>query len=353
MPQGCEILINGASDAGLDTPTLVRVTEEAGAASSYSLFFDLRIADGTVPLLEDERLGPDADLAVRVRAGGGQAVLVRGPVTAQGISLKPGAADSVLEVCGADVSIKLGREVKVRVWPTVTDEAAISQLLGDAALTPRVTMPTTVSYDESKNVLVQRETDLHLIRRLSRHQGCWLWLTYEAASAAPSAHIARPPVDADTEVHFYMDGEQRNIEAVRIDWNSERITAADSDARDSFAADDLSGTVERSPLSALADHALADILSQPRRARLTAAVDEAGDLQTRSEAALIEQAWFVSATLSVTERVLKNVVRAPSIAELHGVGHRHSGRWLVARVVHEIDDQDHRMQVTLVRNAWN
>lgn len=285
--------------------------------------------------------------------GDANAVLVRGPVTRQRISVMTGGEGSVLEVIGADVTIELAREHKVHVWPTTTDSAAITELITGAGLAPQVMLPTTVTHTETKNSLVQREPDLHLIRRLARRNGCWLWLEYEPMSATPTVHVERPPVSQPPAVKLYLNGDQRNIDEAVIEWDVERVVASDAADRDVFGASDMDGSVDRSPLSGLADQGLADIVKKPRKARLTASVDDAGELMTRSEAALIEEGWFVRATLSVRARVLKQVVRAPSVVVLHGAGTRHSGKYMVSRVVHRIDDADHWMDVTLVRNGWN
>ena len=151
----------------------------------------------------------------------------------------------------------------------------------------------------------------------------------------------------------HLEGADRNVEEATIEWDVERVVSTDAANRDSFGATDMDGSVEKSPLSTLADKALADIVSSPRRARLTVPVDDAGDLIVRSEAALIEQGWFASVSLAGRAKRLKQVVRAHSLVALHGAGARHSGNYLVARVVHRIDADDHLMSVTLVRNGWN
>jgi hypothetical protein len=38
---------------------------------------------------------------------------------------------------------------------------------------------------------------------------------------------------------------------------------------------------------------------------------------------------------------------------LTGAGSRHSGKYLVARVSHQIDATDHVMEAELIRNGWN
>lgn len=353
MPKGCDILPNAAPDPSLAQPARVQVTEAVGAATTFSLFYDFHIENGDLALLKESRLGPEAEIALRVPDGDGSAILVRGPVTRQRVSVLTGGASSVLEVIGGDVTVALAREHKVHVWPSTTDAGAITDILSSAGLIPAVNLPSTVVHVETKSALVQREPDLHLIRRLARRNGCWVWLEYDPVAATPTVHVERPPVDSTPDIEFYLAGDSRNIDEAVIDWDVERVVAADAANRDVFGADDLDGSVDRSPLSGLADQTLVDIVSKPRKARLSVPADDAGDLKTRSEAALIEEGWFVRASLSVRMRVLKRAVRSPSVVQLHGAGSRHSGKYLVSRVNHRIDDDDHWMDITLIRNGWN
>ena len=192
-----------------------------------------------------------------------------------------------------------------------------------------------------------------VVRRLARRNGCWLWLEYDPVAAIPTARVERPPVNEPAAIHFYLAGPQRNLDKASIEWDVERVVATDAAHRDPFGATDMDGAADRSPLTGLADQALADIATITRKARLSVPVDDAGDLLVRSEAALIEAGWFVRAGLSIRAAVLKRVVRAHTVVELHGAGSRHSGKYLVARVAHRIDDADHWMDVTLMRNGWN
>lgn len=353
MPLGCEVLPNGAPDPTLAKPARVEVTEEVGASTTFALFYDFHIEEGDLALLKEPRLGPEAEIAVRVPDGDALAVLVRGPVTRQRISVVTGGEGSVLEVIGADATVAMAREAQVQVWPSISDADAITQLFGSAGIPPKVDLPSSVTHTETKNALVQREPDLHFIRRLARRNGCWVWLEYEPMAALASARVQRPPLDAEPAVELHLAGEKRNIDIATIEWDVERVVSADAAARDPFGGGDMDGATDRSPLSGLANLALADIVTKPRKARLTVPVDDAGDLMVRSEAALIEQGWFVTAKLTVRARRLRRVVRAHTVAALRGAGSRHSGKYLVWRVKHTIDDDDHTMDVTLVRNGWN
>jgi phage protein D len=354
MPLGCQILPNGLPDPTLPQPRVVEVTEEAGAATTWSLVFDVSIADDDIALLSDARLGPDARIGVQVADGDSVVTLVSGPVTQQRISLVSGGDGSQLEVIGGDASTALGREAKVRVWPATTDAAAIGQIVTTAGMNPAgVQLPAGITHSDQKNALVQRESDLHLVQRLARRNGCWFWIEYDRLTGLPSAQVRRPPVDQPPLAELSLAGSQRNIDEVVIQWDVDRVVATDANNRDGFASVDQSGGVDRSPLAPLGALALADIVKAPRRARLSVAVDDAGDLITRSEAALIDEGWFATATVSVRMRRLGKLLRVPGTVQLSGVGTRHSGTWLIARVVHRVDDDDHLMTVTLVRNGWN
>lgn len=353
MPLGAELLPNGLPDPSLAQPSRIEVVEAVGASTSFSLSYGFNIEDGDLPLLTEPRLGPDAELAVRVADGAASAVLVRGPVMRQSIRLVTGGEGSVLEVMGADLAIELEREHRLRVWPATTDAAAILDLVSTAGWLPQVNLPGSVVHTDTKNALVQRDSDLALLRRLARRNGCWFWLDYDPLSALPIAKVQRPPAGDTTRTHLYLNGPQRNVDEARIDWDVERVVSTQAGHRDVFGADDIDGSIDRSPLQGLADLALADVVQRPRTAQLSLPVDDAGDLIARSEAALIDDGWFVQATLQVKASVLHGLVRAHTVVELHGAGSRHSGRYLVWRVVHHIDDADHHMDVSLVRNAWN
>jgi phage protein D len=354
MALGCQILPNGLPDPTMAQPAIVEVVEAVGVCTTFSLFYDINIVDGDISLLSEDRLGPEQEIVIRAADGDDSAILVRGPVTQQRIGIMTGGEGSQLEVIGADVAATMGREARVKIWPSTTDAAAIMERLSSAQINPAgVSLPTSVVHSETKNALVQREPDLHFIRRLARRNGCWFWLEYDKLTGLATAQIKRPPVDGLPALNFNLAGAERNVDEVSIHWDTERIVSTDAANWDGFSASQQSGSVERSPLSTLGAKPLADIVTKPRRARLSLPVDDAGDLIARSEAALIDEGWFIEATVTVRARRLKRIVRVAQIVSLHGAGKRHSGNYLVSRVIHRIDDDDHLMTATLVRNGWN
>jgi hypothetical protein len=202
-------------------------------------------------------------------------------------------------------------------------------------------------------MLIQRETDLAFIRRLARRNGNLFWVTCDE-SGVETAHFKRPPLDgqAACDLVINLTDPRSNVTALEISWDVERPTKAVPAELDLNNLSDLSGEVERSPLTALGGTALADIVSDPRVVHVTAPIDDNGDLQARGEGAVIEASFFVRASGSTTLSALGKVLRAHTLVNLRGVGSRHSGLWLCSSVRHAMDQTEHVMEFELIRNGW-
>lgn len=351
MSLGAAILPDGLPDPTMPVPTSLQIVEALHQPTSYRLHYSFNSQDGDFALLSDAHLAPEKELAVLVMAGTVPSILVCGPVTRQQIAIEAGGAGSTVDVQGGDYCIAMDREDKAKIWSNVTDSLAVTAVLADHKLVPDVATTTTL-HTEFKHVLVQRETDLRFVRRLARRNGFWFWITSEAPKVN-IAHFKRFAPAGKPDVTLSINSKQANVEHVALEWDCERPVAAtlkDLNLSDKSVID---GSVDRSPLSGLAGNALADIVSEKRSVHLAVPADDAGDLTARAEALLIDHGWFVSARVVARLSVLKKLVRAHTTAALTGVGSRHSGNYVVSRVVHDIDAQDHVMTIDLIRNGWN
>ncbi len=352
MGLGVSIRVNGAPDETAASAALIEVTEQVGRPTTYRLEYSLDIASGDFPLLKESRLGPGSELSVLVPAAGSTECIVKGPVCGQEIRFAHGGAGSSLVVLGFDSLIKMDREDKAVAWSDLTDSAAVSSIISQAGLVPDVE-DTQAGHFETKHTLIQRETDLAFVRRLARRNGNLFWVSCDA-SGVETAHFKRPSLsgNAACDLVINLTDPRPNVTALEICWDVERPVQAHAAEVDLNDKSDISGSVEHSPLTALGGSGLGDIVAEPRAVHVHAPVDDSGDLQARSEGALIEASFFLRARGTTTLSALGKVLRAHTLVNLRGVGSRHSGLWFCAAVRHVVDLTEHRMEFELIRNGW-
>lgn len=352
MALGVALTLNGIADPSLVTPDSVDVVEAIGDPASYRLQFGLQINDGDFGLLTDDRFGPGSDLGVIVKKGDGQDLLVRGPVVGQNANIVHGGGGSTLSVMGADQSIRMNRENKAVLWADQTDSAAVQAVIASYGFAPDVQTTATL-HAELKHALVQRETDWDFVMRLARRNGYWFWLSFDALTGLTTAHFKSPPASDTPALELRINVPNPNVDQVALAFNVERAAAVNLAQLDFASNDTIEASIDASPLQGLASKGLAEIADEPVNQHFPVPVDDAGDLNSRGEAALIDHGWFVEVRLQAKASRLRDVIRAHTVVNLTGLGSRHSGHYLVAKVVHHIDADDHLMTADLIRNGWN
>jgi phage protein D len=351
MSLGALVSAAGIVDSGFPQPTSLLVDEGFMRPATFTLSYDTNIQDGDLAPLSHDALGPDCPVVIQVSVDGQMETLMKGSVLRQAASLQAGGEGS-LDVMGADATADMNREFRTKVWNDSTDAMIVQQILGQYGFIPQ-TDSTTGTHSESMHSLVQRETDLQFVHRLARRNGFWFWLRADGTGNLLTAHFRKPPLDDDSGVTLSIRNGQANVDDLALHWDTDRPTAVDAKQFDLVSLSANDGSLTRSPLNALGAKALADIVQHPRTTQLAIPASDQADLQARAESLLVESGWFVSARLTAKLSVLKKVVRAHSVVTLDGVGARHSGKYLVSGVLHDIRDSDHVMTIDLIRNAWN
>lgn len=350
MGLGIVIQVNGTTDAELAQAVRVEVVESMGRATMFKLLYHIDISEGDLPMLADSRLDPGSEITILVPTDNGTHCLVKGPVTGQRIHFQHGGAGSTLEVQGMDNTIAMDREAKSQVWDGVKDSDAVSAILGNYGFTPDVEA-TSAQHDADKHALVQRSSDLTFVQQLARRNGCLFWVSCDA-SGVETAHFKRPPLDEQSDVELIINLESPNIETFDIDWDVERPTSVETLQLDLNTLTDIDGGVDRTPQTLLAANGLAAIAGDTHSQFISAPSDDGGDLRARAEGALIESDWFIRARCAANLEVLRDLVRAHSVVTVRGAGSRHSGSYWVNQTEHIIDNVNHRMNIALLRNAW-
>src|SRR6266446_4064432 len=353
MAAGFSILFDDAPDETLGNAASVEVHECIGEPTSFRLHYALDITEGRLPLLKESALSAGAKIAIVAPVDDGLVCLVKGIVRGQEFHLEHGGEGSVLDVVGGDSTLAMDREDKASLWSDLTDSDAVNTIVGQYGFTPDVE-DTAAGHFEDKHVLVQRDTDLAFVRRLAARNGFLFWVTCDATSNVETAHFKRAPFSDEpaAELVLNLDDPPANIGALDVIWDAEAPASASVAQMDLNTRDNIDGSVESSPLAGLASQRFSAIGTTPRSLHLAVPVDDSGDLQARSEAALIEAELFIRARGQTTAHALGKVLRAHTIVKLRGAGARHSGKWLCHSVKHVLNAVEHRMEFELVRNGW-
>lgn len=351
MGLGIVIKVNGSPDAGLAEATQVEVYEQMGETTWYTIRYSEDVQDGELPGTVDGRFDPGSVLSILAGSGANLECLVKGPVGSQQIHLEHGGAGSWLELRGGDTSITMDREFKSEQWSNVTDGEAVMRILSTYGLIPDV-MTTNTRHLETKHSLIQRETDLRFIKRLARRNGCYFWISCNALGLE-TAHFQQPQLNGTPVQELVLNFEGNNVPSFDIQWDAERPTSVEGLQVDLSSKRDMNGAAPQTPQTALGTKNLLAITNDTRSVHISGPTDDAGNMQARSEGALIEADWFIKATCRTSLHGLGGLVRANTIVNVRGAGSRHSGKYYVAAVRHIIDATAHIMELELIRNAWN
>jgi hypothetical protein len=350
MTTGIAIAVNGQNDAELSQAISIEVSEQAGEASTFSLRYGVDILQGDLPYLIDKRLDAGSDISVIAYLDNMAHCLVKGPAHAHSIHLQHGGAGSTMDVKGSDTSIKMDRESRSTIWKDLTDSDAVQNILSKYGYTPDVET-TSAGHYENKHSLVQRESDFAFIRRLARRNGYYFWISCDALGME-TAHFKRPQLGGTPAAQLVINLDSPNISTLDINWDVERPTSIAGVQLDLNAKSNIDLSVLKTPQTILGDIGLIDITGDTRSVHLSAPANDAGDLQSRGEGALIEADWFIQASCQTTVAELGAIIRPHTVVELRGAGSRHSGKYFVSGVTHTINAIEHKMDIKLVRNGW-
>ena len=345
------VQVDGKSDDELiGAAATVEVCERIGEPTTYQLEFSLTDKDGDFPYLVDGRLGAGSELTIATSLDDKFDVLCKGQIYGQRIYLEHNVTDSRLLVLGGDKTFEMDRAIVKKVWTGKVSDA-ISSIL--SPYVDSVTVDTIdTKYDDKSHELVQVDTDLRFVRRLAKRYGHWFRVATDA-DVKTTAYFQRPALDGDPVATLKINADKdTNIDAIEIEWDVERPAIVKGDQLPLRSKDTFSGDLDRSPLTPLGTLGFTDIATNKKEVRVVVPLDDAGDFKPRSEAALIEGAWFTRAKGSALVRALKAVLHTHTIVELNGAGTRHSGNYVVSAVRHVIDAEEHTMHFELIRNAW-
>jgi hypothetical protein len=355
----------------------VRIEQTLGEPAQFAVRFLDDVEDGRLRLANDERLAIDSIVSVIVEVGDALACLVRGPIVEHKSEMTIGGPGSSLEVHGLDRRDLLDRICVQATWTGRASDTA-RQILAQAFDELDVEDTTRV-YEENRETLNQRTTDLEFLTQIAARNNVHFWITYDCARSpigsgfqvTETAHLAssprRPEGGASGAVAGAIELVPSSELTLRVHVPSSEcpnVTAfqvtVDGDRPSRYRTGSMSTEEVRPGTTDASDPQPAAGQGAQRLGQLGGVVRElcmpgSGDpqeTQTRGEAALTEAGWFVQATASTTRNLLGGVLEPHDVIATVGVGPQlGSAVFRVKQVTHVINAAEHFMDLTLESNS--
>ncbi|MCC6393695.1 MAG: hypothetical protein IT167_24065 [Bryobacterales bacterium] len=360
MPNSFQLLFDGqpAAEDLYTQMTSLEVEESVDLPGAFELDLPVsRSSSGDLTLVNDSQFQPYVNVAVVVSAEGQPPECIfDGYLLSQKLHVERGATSSRLKVWGQDASWLMNLEEKVKEWADVSDGTVANTIFGDYGITPDSgnTSEDSAPHTEDVSTLMQRATDIQLLRMLARRNGKLVRVACADAPGARTGYFTRPSLSGSPAVTLLVnDPENWNVESLDVEWDITRPTEVEARQALFTSADEdgVSGDAAESGLTALGDRDLTTFAGRAMKAILTTAATDAGDLALRAKALLTDSGWFVRCEGEADLSRLRKVLRAGTVVEVAGIGSVHSGNYYVWNVRHTIGQDSHRMRFVLVRNG--
>jgi phage protein D len=355
-----QILLDGQAAAQSIYDLLASVEVEESVDLPGALVLDLPVArddSGDLTFVSDQSFRPFANVAVVAQIKGATAECIfDGYVLSHKLHLETGTSRSRLRVWGQDATILMNLEEKTKEWTDVTDADVAASIFDDYGITAASDNQDDQSpnHTEDRHSLMQRASDIQLLRLLAQRTGKLCRVFCGSRAGQRTGYFAKPKLDADAALTLALNNaEQATVTSLDFEWDVSRpssVVARQTDLNDDDE-DGMQGDSSDSGLPALADRDLATFAGRSNSVRLTAPVDDAGELTQRAQALLREAGFFVRCEGEAEATQLNAILRAGTIIQISGAGSLNSGKYLVWSVHHTITKTAHRMKFVLVRNA--
>lgn len=341
-----------ASADQLEAVGQIRVEQAIGMAGEAELTVPLTLDDaGNWGFLEEDWVQPFRRIRVEVKVGEGDFVpLIDGPVVGQRVEMSAGPGVSELVLVVQDDSVLLDREEKVQLFEDMADSDIASQLIAEYGLAAEVD-DTPAASGTTNRAVVQRGTNMHLLRQLAKRHGMFVYVKPGASPGASVGVFQRPKLDFGDLPEILLLGDQRNVGKFSAYYDALKPTTAKAS---SVAVADHTVQVSEASTSALAamnGEPVHGVQRQTAVTLLSSTLDESSDIDAATQAAVDLSSWAYHAEVELDAVAYPSVLAPYDVVRVSGVGGYLSGDYLVRQVTHNITDSTYIQQAGLTRNS--
>lgn len=306
-------------------------------------------ADGAWTYLDDERFASWQRVVITAGLEDDSQQLLAGYITHLRPDFAAGLEQCRLEIWGMDASVLMDRVDKLKDWPNKKDSDIAAERFQAYGLTPQVT-DTDVIHDEEVSTIIQRETDIQLLKRLALRNG------FECFVDGDTGYFRPPAVDDTPQpVLAVQFGEQTNVNRFSLEVNA--LAPANVAM---FQVDHVNGTVldvsaETGRQPALGANPAASYLGpgmEPGLLYIGQTVTTGEPEMTALCQGLCDQGeWFVTGEGEVAANQYGSILKPRSTVTIKGVGETHSGIYYVTHVTHKFTADGYTQTFRVKRNA--
>lgn len=309
----------------------------------------LQQPDGLWTYLDDERFRVWKRVTISAGFESGTEELISGYITQAKPYFDPDPAQCMLEIWGMDGSVLMDREEKLKDWPNKKDSDIASEIFSLYGFTPDVE-DTEVIHDEAVSTIIQRETDMHFLKRLALRNG------FECYVEGTTGYFRTLQVDATPQpvlaVHF---GDETNVNRFSIEVNALTPANVAMVQVDRTNKEVLDATAEASQQRALGSTDTAGILAagmNPGQIYIGMnAVTGNPEMAALCQGLFHQGEWFVTGEGEIAGNHYGHVLKHRGTVTIKGVGETHSGVYYVARVTHSFTSEGYTQLFRVKRNA--
>jgi phage protein D len=305
--------------------------------------------DGTWPYLDDARFAVWRRVTVTAGLEDDSRDLISGYIT----HLRPHFGARLdqcrLDIWGMDASVLMDRTDRLKDWPNKKDSDIAAEVFATYGLTPQI-VDTDIVHDERVSTIIQRETDIQLLRRLALRNG------YECFVDGDKGYF-RPPVTSGTAqpVLAVQFGDETNVDQFQLEVNALTPAEVTMAQIDHDSGEILRAEVHSGRQSALgADRAAALKAPQGKAGLLCVArtpATGAPEMSAICQGMYDRGEWFVTAEGDIAANEYGTILRPRGTVLIKGIGETYSGRYYVTHVTHRFTEGGYTQHFRAKRNA--
>jgi phage protein D len=306
-------------------------------------------ADGSWSYLDDDRFTPWRRVVITAGLAEDTPQLLAGYITHLRPTFGDDPAQCLLEIWGLETAVLMDRVDRLRDWPNKRDSDIATEIFKTYGLTPQVTA-TDVVHDQKVSTIIQRETDMQMLKRLALRNGFECFVDGGTGYFGPP-RLGGPPQPV-LAVQF---GDETNVS--RFDLEVDALSPADVAMyqMDHLSGEVLDATADTTTQRVLGARGPADLLAPGMdAARVVVAqtvATGAPEMVALCQGLHDRGDWFVTAEGEVLANQYGTVLRPRATVTVKGIGETHSGVYDVLHVTHRFTADGYRQHFKVRRNA--